>query len=141
MKRSRIGRGQGNPIPEGQREVVVTREGGRCLRCSGRGYEVHHRRSRRVLDAHTHCACNMVLLCRTCHTWAHVGANRMARRLGWIVGQREGTPDRVALFVGDQWRMLTCAAHQQPLGDDQVILRDTEPPEVSAAVYRLHSVA
>ena len=134
MKRSRIKAGPGNPIPEGQRALVEHRELGRCLRCGGRGYEVHHRRSRRVLDRHTHCACNMVLLCRTCHTWAH-GSNRLARSEGWVVSQHEGTPDRIALRTPGSWLMLPCSGLSQSLSDDQVLLRPSEPPEVCAALY------
>jgi hypothetical protein len=141
MKRSRIRPGLGNPIPEGQRALVEKREAGRCLRCGGPGYEVHHRRSRRVLDAHTHCICNMVLLCRTCHVWAHVGSNRLARRRGWIVSQHEGTPDRIPVLASGPWLMLPCVGLSRPLSDDQVVVRDTEPPEVSAALYRLLSTA
>ncbi len=38
-----------------------------CVRCRGRGSEIHHRRSRAVKDQHQHCLCVLVLLCQSCH--------------------------------------------------------------------------
>lgn len=63
----------GNPIPTKAREVVKERDRGRCLRCgSSRGSDLHHRRRRRESAGHDpHCVCNLVTLCRTCHTWVH----------------------------------------------------------------------
>lgn len=46
----------------------------------------HHRRSRSVRDAHTHCACNGVWLCAVCHSWVHSHPNE-ARDAGLIVSR------------------------------------------------------
>jgi hypothetical protein len=83
-------RGKGNPIPAASRRLVHEREKERCLRCGGRGYEWHHRRKRNVKDEHTHCPCNGVLLCRTCHEWAHKG--EWQTRDGFRLSQFDTTP-------------------------------------------------
>lgn len=63
--------GGGNPIPTRSREVVAERDRRYCVRCTGPGTDLHHRRKRSVKDEHQHCPCNLVTLCRTCHSWAH----------------------------------------------------------------------
>ena len=143
MRRTRIRRGGGNPIPPEARKVVVRREGGLCLRCTMRGYDVHHRRSRRVVDAHTHCPCNMVLLCRTCHSWAHgLGDDSsLAVRAGYKVAQWAPEPGRVVI----QWKldvlMLSCGGLSLPLASNQMLAGPSGPAMVSAGFYGAHSDA
>jgi hypothetical protein len=60
-----------NPIPTAARKAAQERSMGRCEACGGRARELHHRRSRRVSDRHTHCLCVLVHLCSTCHAKAH----------------------------------------------------------------------
>lgn len=51
----------------------MTRAAMKCERCgvgTNPGH-MHHRRSRSVRDTHTHCPCNLVLLCPTCHRDVH----------------------------------------------------------------------
>lgn len=59
-----------------------------------RGSDWHHRRKRSVKDRHQHCACNGVLLCRTCHTWAHAHPVE-AKVAGFVVSQFEPEPSTV----------------------------------------------
>lgn len=84
-------RGSGNPIPLRSRVLVETREQDRCLRCGMRGSEWHHRRKRSIKDEHQHCSCNGVLLCKTCHVWAHAHPVE-AKVKGFIVTQFSNTP-------------------------------------------------
>jgi len=69
---------------------VVIRERYLCARCGLKGGEWHHRRSRSVRDEHTHCPCNGVLLCSTCHRWCHT--NPFQARAGGFVVSRYATP-------------------------------------------------
>lgn len=87
-----------NPIPTARREQVKAREQGRCLRCSGRGSEWHHRRTRRVFDQHQHCACNGVWLCRDCHAWVH-GHPLEAAHSGYWVSRHVGEPATIQVIV------------------------------------------
>ena len=57
------------------------RDGGRCQKCSGEGTDVHHRMRRRDGG---HGMWNLVLLCRTCHSWAHANPEQ-ARDQGYII--------------------------------------------------------
>ena len=86
---------------------MATREMGRCLRCGGSGQHWHHRRGRAVRDQHTHCACNGVLLCRTCHEWAHANPFE-ARRTGFIVSRSEPEPRTVQVEAFYGALFLTC---------------------------------
>lgn len=82
-----------NPIPPLSRTLVKNREQERCARCgvlSPRG-QWHHRRRRAVRDEHTHCPCNGVWLCITCHTWVHANPF-MARQRGFIVSAHVSEP-------------------------------------------------
>jgi hypothetical protein len=86
---------EGNRIPTRSREIVHTRERGRCLRCGGRGQEWAHRRRRNVADGHQHCPCNGCWLCNTCHQdWAHKNPIA-AREEGFIVSQFQHLPGSV----------------------------------------------
>lgn len=96
-----------NPIPPWRREQVETRQHGLCLRCGGRGSEWHHRRGRRVLDKHTHCSCNGVLLCRTCHSWVH-GHPLLAMTSGWIVSRYILEPMTIPVIVDNHPWTLDC---------------------------------
>lgn len=84
---------KGNPIPTKARETVRKRDQGRCLRCgSARGSDLHHRRRRRESAGHDpHCACNLVTLCRTCHSWIHKHP-ALAREANLIVSAYITTP-------------------------------------------------
>lgn len=101
-------RGPGNPIPGEQYALVRDREGGHCLRCSGRGGEWHHRgRRRERRSEHQHCACNGVWLCLTCHRWAHQHPVQ-AKAQGYIVASTELEPSSVAVVAWDGPVKLTC---------------------------------
>lgn len=73
-------------IPERSRFLVRSRDRSRCARCAvpAPNGEWHHRRSRSVRDSHTHCACNGVWLCSTCHRWAHANPTE-AKATGFIL--------------------------------------------------------
>lgn len=105
-------RGKGNPIPPESRRLVEEREKGRCLRCGGRGTDWHHRRKRNIKDDHTHCSCNGVLLCRTCHEWAHQG--EWDTRVGFRLSQYIHLPGS---FAVDSWHgplLLNCDGTYSP---------------------------
>jgi hypothetical protein len=106
-------------IPREQRELVQRRDQRRCTRCGMRGSDWHHRRSRRVRDVHQHCACNGVMLCRTCHSWAH-GHPEEALTVGLIVSQWEGRPWSVPLRRVDGWWLLRCMGEGVPLRVEDV---------------------
>jgi hypothetical protein len=61
---------------------------------------VHHRRGRSVVDAHTHCPCNLVLLCPACHTWVHQHPAE-TRVGGWIISR--WTEEPVTITVATPW--------------------------------------
>lgn len=107
-------------IPDESRRLVEGRERMRCGRCHGPGREWHHRRSRRVRAAHRHCACNGVLLCGTCHRWAHANPED-ARATGFVIQQWEDEPLHVPQFRTDGWWVLVCDGTMKPLqlGDVQ----------------------
>jgi hypothetical protein len=94
-------------IPTKSREIVRTRERGLCTRCRGRGTEWHHRRSRSVRDAHQHCPCNGVLLCKTCHDWVHANPFE-ARALGLIVSRYRIPSEMQVEHNLYGWAWLTC---------------------------------
>jgi hypothetical protein len=97
------------PIPTKQREAVKSRDRNQCARCAGRGTQWHHRRSRSVRDQHTHCTCNGIWLCRTCHEWVHAHPFE-ARAKGWIVS-RHSIPAEMQMEHGLYgWVRLTCNA-------------------------------
>ena len=106
-------------IPPESRETVFVREHGLCARCFMPGAEWHHRRSRRVRGPHRHCPCNGVLLCRTCHRWAHSRPDDAGEK-GWIVSIYEDTPAAVPQHRPDGWWITLCDGAGVPLRPDQV---------------------
>jgi 5-methylcytosine-specific restriction enzyme A len=116
-------------IPAESREVVFTREHGLCARCCMRGSEWHHRRSRRVRGLHRHCACNGVLLCRTCHRWAHSNLWQ-ASEDGWIVSIHEEFPASVPQHRPDGWWITLCDGGGMALRADRVVIGITGRPVV-----------
>ena len=88
-------------IPEESRRLV----GDRDVRCARDGVALgtdwHHRRRRNVRDGHEHCPCNGVMLCRTCHSWAHANpAAALAK--GWMVPTHR-EPWRTPQWRPDGW--------------------------------------
>lgn len=69
---------------------MKARSTGCCEMCGMQATDAHHRRSRSVRDDHVHCTCNLVHLCRTCHTICHEDPKK-ARERGFIVS-RYGMP-------------------------------------------------
>jgi excisionase family DNA binding protein len=97
-------------IPSAQRRDVATRDGYRCPRCGCSTLaagETHHRRSRRVQDTHTHCPCNLVRLCGTCHRDVTVHVEQ-AIADGWVVSAYETNPAAVPLHTPAGWRLHLC---------------------------------
>lgn len=96
-------------IPTKSRELVAARERRRCLRCGApaQAGEWHHRRGRSVRDAHTHCACNGVWLCNTCHAQVHAEPF-IARMMGWIVHRNEAEPGTVPVSTWYGVLLLQC---------------------------------
>jgi hypothetical protein len=95
-------------------ETIGVRDGGRCVRCRGQADERHHRRSRSILDEHTDCACNLILMCgwgnhTGCHGWAHAGP-ALARTQGFIVRRTSLDPSKAPLYLPftRRWVWLTC---------------------------------
>lgn len=99
---------KGNPIPPQSRRIVESRDLWRCARCLMKATDWHHRRSRRVVDVHQHCPCNGVMLCRTCHKWAHANPEK-AMTTGLIVSQWTPMPWSVPIRRPDGWWLMRCA--------------------------------
>lgn len=93
-------------IPDTARTLVRSRAHHRCERCGAPAPngQWHHRRSRRVVDDHTHCPCNGVWLCGTCHRWAHANPTA-ARPTGFIVSQWVTIPRMVPVITS--WGIRT----------------------------------
>lgn len=92
---------------ETAREIVSERSTGLCEFCGGRGYEMSHRRSRRVKDEHVNCPCNLIWSCRTCHKSLHDNpAESFAN--GWHVSQWEEHPGAVPVLLRGSWWLLRC---------------------------------
>jgi len=78
-------------------DTLWIRSSGRCERCgwcflTPDDGERHHRRLRSAGGRHE--LPNLVLLCRSCHTWAH-GHPHDAMDAGWIVSRYGRDPGRV----------------------------------------------
>lgn len=100
-----------SPIPTKSRALVRERDRDQCARCTGRGSEWHHRRSRSVRDEHRHCACNGVWLCHTCHAWVHAHPFD-ARALGLIVSRHSVPTEKQMEHALFGWVRLTCDGKQ-----------------------------
>lgn len=96
-------------IPALARALVKVRARNRCERCGMPGSHWHHRRSRNVKDQHTHCPCNGVLLCGTCHQWAHANPFQ-ARKEGWIISRYTDRPETVPVQTKWGGRTHNCDA-------------------------------
>ena len=96
-----------NPIPASSRQSVSDRDRGLCVRCAGPGADWHHRRGRSVKDEHTHCPCNGVTLCRTCHNWVHANPAD-AQEKGYIVARHIPDPDSIWVRAWWGWVSLSC---------------------------------
>jgi len=96
-------------IPERSRTSVRVRARQRCERCGAPAPhgQWHHRRRRRVVDEHTHCPCNGVWLCPTCHRAVHAGPAE-ARRKGWIVSPWNPKPGTTPLRTPLGWVFNDC---------------------------------
>lgn len=112
-------------IPKASRALVEARERGLCARCGGVGTDWHHRRSRRVRDAHTHCACNGILLCRDCHSWAH--SKMAAAEQGYRVSSYESTPVSVPAVRFGRWWVQRCDGTAMCVDPQSVDLSDGTP--------------
>lgn len=100
----------GNPIPSKSRQQLAARDMGFCLRCAAASGHLHHRRSRRVRDEHTHCPCNLVSLCSGCHSQVHQQvANAMDA--GMIVSQFESSPGVIPVRSARGLITLDCQGH------------------------------
>jgi 5-methylcytosine-specific restriction protein A len=124
----------GTQIPTQQRKRVKQRDGGRCARCQMVGAQWHHRRSRRVRDAHRHCACNGVWLCPTCHKWAHSEVFE-ATAWGFVLSQFETEMYLIPFRrLGQSWMLPSCDGLLQPVPDDRVRVDGFGHPRLFQAV-------
>lgn len=97
-----------NPIPTAARATVSKRDRGLCVRCSGRGTDHHHRRSRSVRDEHTHCPCNLILLCRTCHSTVHAQPTQ-SMTTNLIVSRYNPQPAGTPMLLAGEWWFTHCS--------------------------------
>jgi len=96
-----------NPIPTSARELIYQRDRGRCVRCGARGSALHHRRRRAISDEHTHCACNLVTLCNSCHPDVHSHPS-VSKPTGFIVSAWKWPGrEKVSTFLYG-WAQPTC---------------------------------
>ena len=101
------------PIPTRSRQVVLERDK-RCVRCGASGQvQWHHRRSRRVIDEHVHCACNGVLLCPACHSYVHA-TPADARARGLIVSSFIDEPHTIPVKTYRGWETHDCVGQRMP---------------------------
>jgi hypothetical protein len=99
----------GNDVPLSVRTSVRQRAHHRCERCqvpTPHG-AIHHRRSRSVRDQHTHCQCNCVYLCHTCHRDVHAHPFNSSKD-GWIVSRHVLEPTAVSLHSPTGEWVLDC---------------------------------
>lgn len=88
-------------IPVQARITVKTRAHFRCERCGvpAPTGQWHHRRSRSRRDEHTHCPCNGVWLCATCHGWVHAHPLEARAEGGFIVSRHVDQPGAVPVVT------------------------------------------
>ena len=79
-----------------------------------------------MVDRHTHCACNGVLLCRTCHSWAHAHPET-ARAVGLVVSRHCEVPGMVPVWFFDGWWLLDCKGWGEFVTDLTVTLDEGVP--------------
>lgn len=61
-------------------------------------------------DRHQHCACNGILLCRTCHTYVHKYPT-VAMGLGFVVSRYEPWPESTPVKTVQGWAIMTCEGY------------------------------
>jgi hypothetical protein len=98
----------GNPIPEADARIIEARDMGHCVRCGGMAGEKHHRRRRREHDEHTHQACNVITLCRTCHDWVHANPRQALEVGGWRLKPWARPTESPVLHYLYGWVLLRC---------------------------------
>lgn len=106
-----------DPFPPPVR-LLLARRDEVCQRCGRYGrLEAHHRRAKAsggsTARSHTQCACNGVMLCRSCHSWVHLNP-REARPLGLIVLQSVSQPATVPFRIEG---MIACPGATFPERD------------------------
>lgn len=95
-------------VPTAARLLVTERDTHRCCRCGmPTAGQYHHRRSRSEVDEHTHCPCNGVYLCQTCHTWAHAHPTE-AIKSGFIVSRYVQYPHTIGIISAWGHRHHNC---------------------------------
>lgn len=105
-----MSRARPTSIPTRQRKACNERDAMRCPRCGVATIELgelHHRRSRRIHDEHTHCLCDLVRLCRACHKDVTINIET-ARRDGWAVSSYHPTPATIPVKTFTGWRYHLC---------------------------------
>lgn len=109
-----------NLIPTQSRLTVAKRDGKRCVRCGGgRSLHWHHRRGKRVHDKHTHCACNGISLCTTCHAWVHAHPSQ-SLDLGYLVSRYSKAPSESRLWhISWGWTYVTCSGGVELLHEEE----------------------
>lgn len=115
--------------PKETKETIKQRSGNACEVCGGPGYEMSHRRSRRVTDPHTHCPCNILLTCRTCHSRMHDNPT-VAFRLGHHASQWKPVPSIIPVRLLGSWWILTCDGTKAYLDDNEVSTTAGSPERV-----------
>lgn len=105
-------------IPIEARTAVWARQWGLCFRCLMPGSQVHHRRRRGVIDVHTHCPCNLVLLDADCHRWVHAHPEQ-AQEDRLILLTTVALPYEHALHGFDGWWANDCEGHTLALSGTQ----------------------
>lgn len=113
-------------IPTRSRDLVRARQGGRCFRCQAPANQWHHRRTRAVNRPHRHCPCNGVLLCPTCHQWAHRYPVK-AKAVGLIVTTTVDEPDTIPMHGLWGWIRLSCGGAAAALSQENVAMAHGAP--------------
>lgn len=99
-------------VPAKTRDLCRLRDGGMCQRCvQGKpAQELQHRRARGMGSAnrpHTHCPCNLVWLCSSCHRMVESQRQR-ARESGFAVTLSADEPMQFPIELKGVWHLLTC---------------------------------
>lgn len=113
-------------IPQESRRIVEWRDSRLCVRCGHKGGDWHHRRTRLVRDPHQHCACNGILLCRTCHAYVHRYPT-IAKALGLIVSSHCEVPGMVPVKYDQGWFILNCSGEGQWVAESRIFLDEGVP--------------